>query len=134
MSNGRIEAVGPLEALTSRLDLRPLTGRYEAGAVLGTTVAGQDKMFGLTELRFAGGRLRVPHLGLPLGQALRVRNRARDGSIALTPPADISILNILSCIVKAIGEEKGPQVDLQLDAGGAPPWARIRSEEHTSEL
>src|SRR3546814_14190936 len=45
MSNGRIEAVGPLEALTSRLDLRPLTGRYEAGAVLRTTVAGQDKMF-----------------------------------------------------------------------------------------
>src|SRR3546814_641157 len=125
MSNGRIEAVGPLEALTSRLDLRPLTGRYEAGAVLSTTVAGQDKMFGLTELRFAGGRLRVPHLGLPLGQALRVRIRARDVSIALTPPADISILNIIPCIVKEIGEEKGPQVDLQLDAGGAPIWARI---------
>src|SRR3546814_16411365 len=81
MSNGRIEAVGPLEALTSRLDLRPLTGRYEAGAVLSTTVAGQAKMFGLTELRFAGGRLRVPPLGLPPGQALRVRHPARHASL-----------------------------------------------------
>src|SRR5690606_29489116 len=92
MSNGRIEAVGPLEELTARLDLRPLTGRYEAGAVVSATVAGQDKMFGLTELRFSGGRLKVPHLNLPLGQTLRVRIRARDVSIALTPPLDISVL------------------------------------------
>lgn len=125
MSNGRIEAVGPLEELTNRLDLRPLTGRYEAGAVLSTTVAGQDRMFGLTELRFAGGRLRVPHLSLPLGQKLRVRVRARDVAIALNPPENISILNVIPCTVQAIGEEKSPQIDLQLDAGGAPIWARI---------
>src|SRR3546814_19028490 len=49
----------------------------------------------------------------------------RRSSDLLTPPADISILNIIPFIVKEIGEEKGPQVDLQLDAGGAPLWARI---------
>src|SRR3546814_1162790 len=112
-------------------------------ARLNATVAGQDKMFGLTELRFAGGRLKVPHLNLPLGQALRVRIRARDVSIALAPPKDISILNVIPCVIAAIGEEKAPQIDLRLDAGGAPIWARItarsraaleRSEERTSEL
>jgi molybdate transport system ATP-binding protein len=132
ISNGRIEAVGPLEALTSRLDLRPMTGRYEAGAVLTTTVAGQDKMFGLTELRFAGGRLKVPHLNLPLGQALRVRIRARDVSIALSPPENISILNVIPCIIQEIGEEKSPQVDLQLSAGGAPIWARITARSRAA--
>jgi len=132
MSNGRIEAVGPLEELTSRLDLRPLTGRYEAGAVLTTTVAGQDRMFGLTELRFAGGRLRVPYLKLPLGQQLRVRIRARDVSIALAPPENISILNIIPCTVQAIGEERGPQLDLQLDAGGAPIWSRITARSRAA--
>jgi len=132
MSNGRIEAVGPLEELTSRLDLRPLTGRYEAGAVLTTTVAGQDRTFGLTELRFAGGRLRVPHLNLPLGQALRIRIRARDVSISLDPPKNISILNVIPCIIEAIGEEKGPQIDLQLNAGGAPIWARITARSRTA--
>src|SRR3546814_3874252 len=101
MSHGRIEAVGPLEELTSRLELRPLTGRYDAGAVVTATVAGQDKMFGLTELRFAGGRLKVPHLNLPLGQALRVRIRARDVSIALAPPRDISILNVIPCVIRS---------------------------------
>lgn len=132
MSNGRIEAVGPLEDLTNRLDLRPLTGRYEAGAVLTTTVAGQDRSFGLTELRFAGGRLRVPYLKLPLGQQLRVRIRARDVSIALAPPENISILNIIPCTIEAIGEERGPQVDLQLDAGGAPIWSRITARSRVA--
>ncbi len=125
MSDGRVEAVGSVEDLTSRLDLRPLTGRYEAGAVLATTVAGQDKAFGLTELRFAGGRLKVPYLNLPLGQDLRVRIRARDVSIATEKPENTSILNMIECIVKAISEERSPQVDLQLDAGGAAIWARI---------
>jgi molybdate transport system ATP-binding protein len=132
MSGGRVEAVGPLEELTSRLDLRPLTGRYEAGAVLTTKVSGQDRNFGLTELSFSGGRLRVPHLNLPLGQQLRVRIRARDVSIALSPPENISILNILPCIIKEIGEEKAPQIDLQLDAGGAPIWARITARSRTA--
>ena len=132
ISNGRIEAVGAVEELTSRLDLRPLTGRYEAGAVLATTVAGQDKMFGLTELRFAGGRLRVPYLNLPLGQTLRVRIRARDVSIALTPPENISILNVIPCSIKEIGEEKSPQVDLQLDAGGAAIWSRITARSRAA--
>src|SRR3546814_12711369 len=79
MSHGRIEAVGPLEELTSRLELRPLTGRYDAGAVVTATVAGQDKKFGLTELTFAGGRLNVPPHHLPLGPALPRRIRPRHG-------------------------------------------------------
>ena len=65
MSEGRVEAVGPLDELTSRLDLRPLTGRYEAGAVLTARVESQDQAFALTELSFAGGRLLVPRLELP---------------------------------------------------------------------
>src|SRR6185437_7088501 len=39
LSQGRVAAVGPVEELTSRLDLRPLTGRHEAGAVIRATVA-----------------------------------------------------------------------------------------------
>ena len=132
ISNGQIEAVGPVEDLTSRLDLRPLTGRYEAGAVLTTKVAGQDKMFGLTELSFGGGRLKVPYLNLPLGQPLRVRIRARDVSIALSPPENISILNIIPCTIQEIGEEKGPQIDLQLDARGAAIWSRITARSRTA--
>ncbi len=125
MSEGRVEAVGPLDEVTSRLDLRPLTGRYEAGAVLVARVERQDASFALTELSFAGGRLLVPRLDLPRGAELRLRIRARDVVLALERPTGTSILNALPCVVKDIGTEEGPQVDLRLDAGGAALWARI---------
>jgi molybdate transport system ATP-binding protein len=98
---GRAVAVGPVEDLTSRLDLRPLTGRYEAGSVLEAQVRGHDKTFGLTRLAFAGGQLMVPHVALPLGT------------------------NIFPARVKDLARDQGPLVDVLLDAGGAPLWARV---------
>jgi molybdate transport system ATP-binding protein len=125
ISDGRVEAVGAVDDLTSRLDLRPLTGRYEAGAVIQARVAGHDRDYGLTELAFTGGRLRVPHVNLPVGTPLRLRIRARDVSLALEVPRRTSILNAIPAVVRDIGTEEGPQIDLRLDAGEATFWARI---------
>jgi molybdate transport system ATP-binding protein len=125
MSEGRVMAVGALDDLTSRLDLRPLTGRYEAGAVLAARVEGQDERFALTELSFTGGRLLVPRLELPAGAELRLRIRARDVALALERPQGTSILNVFPCVVRDIGADEGAQVDLRLDACGAALWARI---------
>ena len=125
MSEGRVIEVGPVEALTSRLDLRPLTGRYEAGAVVEARVVRHEPDFALSELSFAGGTLRVARLDLEPGAELRVRIRARDVALALTPPADTSILNVFPGVIRDIGEESGPQVDILLDVGGAALWARI---------
>jgi len=128
VSDGRVAATGPVEELLSRLDLRPLTGRYEAGAVLTAKVAGGDEAFGLTNLAFPGGVLRVAKLDLPKGSEVRLRIRARDVSLALSRPEDLSILNVFKGIVKELGEdatdEDGSQIDVLLDVG-APLWARI---------
>ncbi len=128
VSDGRVAATGPVEALLSRLDLRPLTGRYEAGAVIAARVAGGDPAFGLTYLAFPGGVLRVSHLDLPDGTVVRVRIRARDVSLALARPADISVLNMFEGTVAEIGADfddaQGPQLDVRLDIG-VPLWARI---------
>ncbi|MFQ5953856.1 MAG: TOBE domain-containing protein, partial [Kiloniellales bacterium] len=59
-----------------------------------------------------------------LGAAVRVRIRARDVSIALERPKDISVLNVLQGRVVEIGAPDGPLVDLRLDVG-TPLWARI---------
>src|SRR5579859_4412229 len=59
MSDGRIAAFGPVAEVMSRLDLRPMTGRYEAGSVITATVAAHDTVYDLTELRFAGGSITV---------------------------------------------------------------------------
>lgn len=124
ISNGRVSATGPIEEVMSRLDLRPMTGRYEAGAVLAATVESHDEGYALTALRFPGGRLLVPLIELPVGARLRVRVRARDVSIALTPPRDISILNIFPGRIVQVGEDAAAQVDLLVDVG-SPLWARV---------
>lgn len=124
ISDGEIAAVGPVEELTSRLDLRPMTGRYEAGSVLAVTVAGHDEPDGLTRLSFAGGVFRVPLVDIPVGRELRIRIRARDVSIALSDPKDISINNVFSGEIREISEANSDQADVLIFAG-EPIWARI---------
>ena len=125
LSDGRVVATGPTAAVMGRLDLFPLTGRAEAGALLNTRVAEHDLTFGLTTLRAAAGPLRVPRLDLPLGAALRVRIRARDVMIALSPPEGLSALNVLPGIVAEIGQGDGPILDLRLDCAGEALIARL---------
>jgi len=124
MSDGRIEALGTVEALTSRLDLRPMTGRYEAGSVLHATIAHHNIEQGLTYLSFNNNTFKVPLLELPRGRELRIRIRARDVSIALTAPQDISILNVFPGTITEIDEDASLQVDVLIDIG-VPIWARI---------
>lgn len=124
MSDGEIAAVGSVEELTSRLDLRPMTGRYEAGSVIGVRVESHGDQDGLTQLNFPSGTFHVPKLDLPIGHELRIRIRARDVSIALEFPNNISINNILPGEIKEISKDSGDLVDILIDAG-APIWARI---------
>jgi molybdate transport system ATP-binding protein len=129
LSQGQVAAVGTVEELTSRLDLRPLTGRYEAGAVIRTTLAGHDVTYGLSELAFPGGRLRVSHLALPLGTPIRARIRARDVALATTRPTDISIRNILAARIVELAPDRAPAIDVRLDIGTAEQpvalWSRV---------
>jgi len=129
LQDGRVAAVGPVEDLTSRIDLRPLTGRYEAGAVIRAEVAGHDRAWGLTQLAFPGGRLNVAAIDLPLGARVRVRVHARDVVLATAPPTHLSIRNSFPGRIVEIAEDAGPMVDLRLDVGveGHPVmlWARI---------
>src|SRR5438132_3184402 len=125
LSEGRVAAVGPTAAIMGRIDLFPLTGRAEAGAILATRVAGHDAAFGLTTLHAAAGELRVPHLDLPVGAALRVRIRARDVMIALAPPVGLSALNVLPGTVAEIGRADGPIVEIRLDCAGEALIARL---------
>ncbi|MGE0259511.1 MAG: molybdenum ABC transporter ATP-binding protein [Alphaproteobacteria bacterium] len=128
LSEGRVAAVGPTASVMGRIDLFPLTGRAEAGAILATRLARHDDAFGLTVLRASAGELRVPHLEMPVGAALRVRIRARDVMIALSPPEGLSALNVLPGIVAEIGHSDGAVgaiVDIRLDCAGEPLIARL---------
>ncbi|HXC28960.1 MAG TPA: molybdenum ABC transporter ATP-binding protein [Stellaceae bacterium] len=125
LSEGQVAAIGPTAEIMGRLDLFPLTGRAEAGAILATRVAAHDRVFGLTVLRAAAGELRVPYLDLPVGTALRVRIRARDVMIALAPPEGLSALNVLPGTVAEIAQGDGPIVQMRLDCAGEALIARL---------
>ncbi|MFL6653525.1 MAG: molybdenum ABC transporter ATP-binding protein [Sulfurifustis sp.] len=125
LSDGHCLAAGDVDKIMGRLDLKPYTGRYEAGSIIETTVKSHDTRHQLTTLGFPGGDLIVPKLDAPVGDRVRARIRARDVSLATQRPVGISILNVLAARVAAVREETGPIVDVQLTIGDANLLARI---------
>jgi molybdate transport system ATP-binding protein len=108
-----------------RAELYPLAGRFEAGAVLSMRVAAHDARWKLTELAGAFGKLTVPRLEAPVGTALRVRIRARDVILAVTPPAGISALNVLAGRVEKLVPIEHGALEVQLRLGGERLLARV---------
>jgi molybdate transport system ATP-binding protein len=79
----------------------------------------------LATLAFDGGTLTVTHLDALVGEPVRVRIRARDVSIALERPRDISIQNVLHGTVTAIGAGQSGIVDVSIAVGTAILRSRI---------
>lgn len=125
LSEGRCLAVGAVEDVMGRLDLRPATDRYESGSWIDTRVASHDTNDALTTLAFEGGELVVPTVDAAVGERVRVRIRARDVSLALRRPEKLSILNVLGGRVALIRDEDGPVVEVRVAVGTALLAARI---------
>ena len=125
LSEGKVAAVGPTAEIMHRLDLFPLTGRAEAGAIIEATVERHDETFGLTELRSGAGLWRLPRLDALPGTRLRLRVRARDVMLAKSAPADLSALNILPGVIADMRAGEGPIVEVRLDCGGDVLLARL---------
>ena len=118
ISAGRVHAVGPVQEIMGRAEHYPLTGRFEAGAVLAVRVATHDLRWNLTQLTAQFGNLTVPRLDSPVGTALRVRIRARDVILALAPPTGISALNVLAAKVEQLVPIEDAALEVQLRLGG----------------
>ncbi|MDP6926840.1 MAG: TOBE domain-containing protein, partial [Rhodospirillales bacterium] len=130
LSDGRIAATGGVEEIMSRLDLHPLTGRFDTGAVLSTTFSRYDDVFDIGELAFGGGTFRVTGVNLPAGTPLRAHVRARDVSLMLARPEGTSILNVFEGAITEIRDDGGSQIDILMDIG-APLIARITRKSFT---
>jgi molybdate transport system ATP-binding protein len=104
-----------------RADHYPLTGRFEAGAVLAVRIAAHDLRWNLTQLTAEFGNLTVPRLNAAVGAALRVRIRARDVILAVARPTGISALNVLAAEVEQLIPIEDAALEVQL---------RLRGREH----
>jgi molybdate transport system ATP-binding protein len=131
VSDGRTVVQGPASDVLTRPELRPLTGRYEAGAVIETHVARHDESFGLTALAFADGELILPNVDALIGEPVRARIRARDVSIAIERPRGLSVQNVLESTIVGLSEEFGAIVDVELRVGSTPLTARITRKAAT---
>jgi len=125
VADGKVAAIGPTSEIMQRLDLFPLTGRAEAGAVIEATVERHDDSFGMTELSSRAGRWMLQRLDVPVGARVRLRVRARDVMLAKSAPADLSALNVLPGFVAAVGPHDGPIVEVRVECGGEALVARL---------
>jgi molybdate transport system ATP-binding protein len=125
LAEGRTIAVGTVNEVFGRLDLRPHTGRFDASVVLTAEVIAHDTASGTTVLDHPAGRMWIPTIDRPPGSMARLRVRAREVALAVGDPGLISIRNRLAATVTDIAVGPGASVEVQLDAGGQTLVARI---------
>ncbi len=129
LDGGRVTASGPALALLNSAD-SPLALREDGGVVLPASVRDQDAS-GLLSLVTAGFVLHAHGPQLVAGSPVRVRIQARDVSLALSAHTDTSVLNILPATVVELSAVFGGQVQVRVDATGAPLLARI--SQHSAD-
>jgi molybdate transport system ATP-binding protein len=117
LDNGRVRAAGPIEDVTTDLANAQMSEAAELGAVMKVHVVGHDDVDRLTKLKTGGVELWLPRLSANVGDDIRIRIRARDVSITLSPPSDTSILNVLPARILEIADSGDAQKDILLDFG-----------------
>jgi len=127
LEDGQARACGPINELLGRLDLPGLSGTDEAGTVLmaqSTGIAGE----GLNTYRHPAGELRLPGSPVAAGQSVRLLIRARDVSLAIGEPGQLSLRNRLAAVVLEVGLAHGGLCEVLLDAAGDRLLTRVTME------
>ncbi|PTW59421.1 molybdate transport system ATP-binding protein [Breoghania corrubedonensis] len=125
ISDGKVEAVGPVGEVMTRLDLGPATGRQQAGAVLDGRISSYDEEWDLTHIDVEGQMIEVPAVRAEIGEEVRLHLRARDIALALEVPGGLSIRNALPVTVLEITHERGPYAEVVCALGAQRLRARI---------
>jgi len=127
IEEGRMIASGGVAELAARADLSQLAAWHEPGSVFDAVVEAHDEARRLTQLVFGGGQLWAPRIAeVATGAAIRVRIAAREVALALRPPEDISMHNMLAATVEAVVAARDPALVLvELRVGAARLLAQV---------
>ena len=103
-------------------------GKPALTTVLQARVLRHDRHYGLSTLFFADGELRVPMVDAPLDTGVMVTIEARDVSIALSRPMDVSITNRLPGRIVELLPLEPPYVRVTFDLGSVSVHALVTTE------
>ncbi|WP_312184539.1 molybdenum ABC transporter ATP-binding protein ModC [Pantoea sp. CTOTU46764] len=121
---GKVKAFGPLEKVWSSSAMRPWLPLAERTSVLRVQVLEQHPDYPMTALSLGDQHIWVSRVNQPLKTPLRIRIASADVSLALQPPHNTSIRNILPAQVVEL-LEIDDQVEVKLRIGISELWARI---------
>lgn len=124
LDSGKVKAFGPLERVWSSSAMRPWLPVSELSSVLRVQVLEQHPDYPMTALSLGDQHIWVSRVNQPLKTPLRIRIGSADVSLALQPPHNTSIRNILPAQVVEL-VEVGDQVEVKLRIGISELWARI---------
>lgn len=88
-----------------------LTSRFHA------RVTRHDTQVGLSNLYFGDGEFRIPHVDEPVGAGVTLEVDARDVSVALTRPMDVSITNRFPGTIVEVEHLAAPYARVTFDLG-----------------
>jgi len=114
IDKGRTVLVGPIETVANHAEARLILGKNDPSTILSGTVTTHDTAFGLVNLETKAGIIRIPDLKLPPGATIKIRLNARDISIALSRPPDISVLNVFPGVIEQIEQVDTSSVDVKI--------------------
>ena len=125
LSEGEVPGVGNVDDVMGRLELRPATGRYEAGSLHRDPSWRSRCRHDLTTLAFEAASSSSAARSGRSASGCAPRFGLATFRSRLQRPAGLSILNVLNARIVAIAEESGPVVDVELAVGDARLIARV---------
>ena len=124
LDSGKVKAFGALEKVWSSSAMRPWLPPAERSSVLRVQVLEQHPDYPMTALSLGDQHIWVSRVNHPVKTALRIRIASADVSLALQPPQNTSIRNILPAQVVEL-LELDDQIEVKLRIGISELWARI---------
>jgi molybdate transport system ATP-binding protein len=124
VENGKVIESGPIEQVWHSQSMKPWHAFSEQSSLFKGIISGQNEHYALTKVSLSEDiHLWVQFIEGEIGDAVRLRVRATDVSIALEKPTNTSIRNVLRCEVVAINEgshsmhRRSAEINLKLAKG-----------------
>lgn len=138
ISEGRVSAFGPTSDILTQIDSSPLAEDYDVSSLLRGRLTAHNEALKISEVEAAGTRLRLSYVpSAKPGDKLRLRIRASEVAIALTPPKGVSIRNIIAVTISHIAENENSahaMVTLKLSQGEVLRARITRAAQHDLAL